>query len=86
MSSCSCSVAKEKGLFGRCFNNCVHTQCVSKKIATGMNIFFAFKKICQQCVFAIALIRAGVAVQGPHVVYKIKFKEITKELLNLCNR
>ena len=42
----------------------------SQKIATGMNIFFAFKNIYQQCFFAITLIRAGVAVQGPLVSYK----------------
>ena len=39
----------------------------SRKIATGMNIFFAFENIYQICLFDIKLIRAGVAVQGPLV-------------------
>ena len=39
----------------------------SQKIATGMNIFSAFKNIYEECLFAITLIRAGVAVQGPLV-------------------
>ena len=66
-------MAKEQGLFGHCFNNCAHTMRFSQKIARGMNYFFVFKNIYQLCLFAITLIRAGVAVQGPLVNDRINY-------------
>ena len=40
----------------------------SQKIVTGLKtIFEKFKNIYQLCLFAITLLRAGVAVQGPLV-------------------
>ena len=59
---------KRKGPFGYCLTIALTHYVCTQKIATGINIFFAFKNIYQQCLFAITLIRAGVAVQGPLVV------------------
>ena len=39
-----------------------------RKIATGMNISFAFENIYQINLFNITFLRAGSAVQGPLVV------------------
>ena len=39
----------------------------SQKMATGMNYFFHLRMFTKICLFAITLIRAGVAAQGPLV-------------------
>ena len=64
-------MAKEKGLFGRYFNNCLHTLCVFPENCNRYEYFFEFMNIYQLCVIAITLIRAGLAVQGPLVSYKV---------------
>ena len=67
MSSCSCSVPKEKGFLVAVLTIVRTHYAFSRKIATGINTFFAFKNIYQLWLFAITFIRAGVAVQGPLV-------------------
>ena len=67
-SSCSCGVAREKGLLEVCLDNCWHTlrlfpeNYTNSEYLLHVNVFVDYALFLQ-----ITLIRAGVAVQGPLV-------------------
>ena len=73
MSSYSCFLAKENGLFGGCCQQlCPHSLLFGRKLYKFW-IFFACKKDCSFCPVSFTLIRADKAVQGPLVNYKATF-------------